>query len=72
MKRKRVYLKKKAMADLTGLRTDELLNEFDQYLVQQEVADIIAELKARVIKPNDPDGDEAHNRGVRPFHAPHV
>lgn len=48
------------MPDLTALDTPDLLNEFDQYAQQQEVAAIIAELKARVIKENDSD-DIAYN-----------
>lgn len=78
MKRKRVYLRKnKKMPDLTAMHTDELLSELDQYMLQQEVADVIEELKFRVIKENDSDDIEyqsiyAWRRGLRPLHAPRV
>jgi hypothetical protein len=54
------------------LTTVELLAEFDQYMQQSEVAAIIAELKARVIKENDSDATAKSTGGVRPLHHPIV
>lgn len=65
------------MPDLTTMDTNELLTEFDQYMQQQEVTDIINELKARVIKENDSDDIQYNSvyawRGaIRPKNRPLV
>lgn len=65
------------MPNLQQLTTAELLAEFQQYPLQQEVVDIISELSNRVIKEGDDDdviiGEIAVVRGgVRPYHAPKV
>lgn len=65
------------MPDLTAMTTDELLSEFDQYMQQPEVTDIINELKERVIKQSDSDDIQynsvyAWRSGLRPEHAPRV
>lgn len=65
------------MPDLTTMQTDELLDEFDQYMQQPAVAAIIAELKFRIIKESDTDDIQyqsvyAWRRGLRPDRAPRV
>lgn len=58
------------MPNLKHLTTMQLLAEFDQYMLQQEVAAIVTELKEREIKENDEDDTPQHRGGIRPEQAP--